>query len=74
MRAGEEEMDGVGSVQQHQQLPAGTWKISFALNSPPKTRGGRPQGGLVLGFSGSVRCCCHWWGGNSGRRSLCLPA
>lgn len=41
---------------------------------PPKTRYWRPQGGLVLDFSGSVRCCCWWWGGKGGRCSLCPPA
>lgn len=40
----------------------------------PKIRYRRPQGRLVLGFSVSVRCCCHWWVGKGGRCSLCLLA
>lgn len=30
---------------------------------PPKASYGRPQEGLFLSFSHSVRCCCHWWEG-----------
>lgn len=41
---------------------------------PPKIRYGRPQGGPVLSFSGSVRCCCRWWGRKGGRWSLCPSA
>lgn len=51
------------------------WDFSLPQASLcPKIRHRRPQGGLVLGFSVSVRCHCHLWGGKGWRCSLCPPA